>query len=459
MSTGVVRSVCLVALATLAALAPRAVAAAEGEPAGDAEEAPPSLHPRFDFGFEVKAHARDSEANRFPVPFPFPPEQLPPGQARAFEETVDAGSHLEISTVTLLLDATWSPGLNAHLKVDLIDLYDRNPTSTDRTIDVDEAWVRFGRETAPALFPERPGVYLKVGKMPKFERQDDRHLESYGLAATAFNRFEDLGLEAGVDLGRHVYLKASLTAGNPVFLRDPNALAGDNGTDELLRPFPDPRLKSGIVVPYDAEVEDLDSGRLETGVGLGLRFADADGTRGVDLLAWGYRRRLAETVALTGSFYGGDLDLLRGPQNSFPFPLIGDDKREVGANLWLYLGGFSLFAQVVDQELAGLGRTGVEAEAAWRFELPLRWAVGGRQLFPSIAPAVRYSRLDPDFAAPAVTPSPSFAWAWEKLDWGIRLGLVPGIDLTLEVADNDFVLKSGAHGSNDEFLATLRWRG
>ena len=33
--------------------------------------------------------------------------------------------------------------------------------------------------------------------MPKFERQNDRHLESYGLVSTAFNRFEDFGVEAG----------------------------------------------------------------------------------------------------------------------------------------------------------------------------------------------------------------------------------------------------------------------
>ena len=33
----------------------------------------------------------------------------------------------------------------AHAKIDFIDLYDRNPTSTDRNVDVDEAWIRFGR--------------------------------------------------------------------------------------------------------------------------------------------------------------------------------------------------------------------------------------------------------------------------------------------------------------------------
>jgi hypothetical protein len=71
---------------------------------------------------------------------------------------------------------------------------------------------------------------------------------------------------------------------------------------------------------------------------------------------------------------------------------------------------------------------------------------------------VRYSRLDNDFRAPRETPSPSFAWDWEKLDAGLRLGIVPGTDLTLEYAANRFILGSGAERENDEFLTTLRWR-
>jgi hypothetical protein len=415
--------------------------------------------PRFDFGLEAKAHVRHSDLNRFPVNFPFQPGQLPPGAVRAFEETVNEGTHFEVSTLTLFLDAVWGDGLAAHGKIDFLDLYDRNPTSGDRKVDVDEAWVRFGVEAVPATLPERGGVYLKIGKMPKFERQDDRHLESYGLVSTAFNRFEDAGAELGVSLGRHVYAKLSATQGNPVFLRDPNALAGDNGVDELLRPNPDPELKSGVVLLYDAEVEDLDGdGDLELGGGLGIRFADEAGRSGVDVLIWGYERTLAETVDLEGTFYGGDLDLLDGPGDLTPFPTKGDEKREVGANLWLYLGGFSLFGQFVDQEIAGLPRTGLEGEVAWRFDLPLVWAVADRQLFTFAAPAVRYSKLDNDFRAHPQSPSPSLAWDWEKLDYGIRLGVFQGVDLTAEYAENRFILGSGAERENDELLTTLRWR-
>ncbi len=422
-----------------------------------------SLKPRLSFGLEAKANYRDSDENRFPVSFRFSPSMLPVGQTQGFEETVNPGRHFELSNVSLFVDAVWGDGLVAHGKIDFIDLYDRNPTSTDKKVDVDEAWIRFGLEPEPATLPARGGVYLKAGKFPKFERQDDRHLESYGLVSTAFNRFEDTGAELGLNLGRHFYVKLSATQGNPVFLRDPNALAGDNGTPARQRTNPDPELKSGVVILYDAKVEDLDAdGKLESGAGVGYRWADESGRNGVDVLAWGYRRKLEEKVELEGTFYGGDLDLLNGPVDNDPIlPISGDDKEEAGANVWLYFGGLSFFGQYVDQEVAGLPRTGIEGELAWRFELPLVWAVGDRQLFTFLAPAVRYSKLDNDFRNRPTqlgTPAPSLAWDWEKLDAGLRLGVFSGVDLTLEYASNEFILASGAKRENNEFLTTLRWR-
>jgi hypothetical protein len=111
----------------------------------------------------------------------------------------------------------------------------------------------------------------------------------------------------------------------------------------------------------------------------------------------------------------------------------------------------------VDQEIANLGRKGYEGEVAWRFELPLFASLGGQQLFPSIAPAFRYSKLDPDFVNPAQTPAPSLAWEWEKTDAGVRIGIVPGADLTIEHSHNRFLTKAGWR-TNDELLSTLRWR-
>ncbi|HEX3130987.1 MAG TPA: hypothetical protein VH394_26875 [Thermoanaerobaculia bacterium] len=422
------------------------------------EAAEESVRPKLDFSLEAKANYRDSDENRFAVPF-FDDDN-PATPPSVFEETVNQGSHVELSTVTLLVNATWGDGLTAHGKIDFIDLYDRNPTSTDKKVDLDEGWVRFGIEPEPAALAPRWGAYLKVGKMPKFERQDDRHLESYGLVSTAFNRMEDTGAELGLNLGRHVYVKATATQGNPVFMRDPNALAGDNGTPEFLKEHPDPQLKSGIVILYDAEVEDLDvDGNLELGAGLGARFADEAGSRGLDVLAWGYKRKLADTVELEGTFYGGDLDIFSPSDNpNSIFAIHGDEKREVGANVWLYLGGFSFFGQYVDQKLAGLPRTGLEGEVAWRFDLPLALSIGDQQLFTFIAPAVRYSRLDNDFGNPKKTSAPSFSWDWVKIDAGVRLGIISGVDLTVEYEDNTFTLGSGAERDNNELLTTLRWK-
>jgi len=450
------------ALGVLLAVAPLGKPLAADEKAGEGErpaEERSALLPRLIFGFEGRASFRQSDDNRFPVKFPFTPSQLPVGQKQAFEETVNAGSHFEVSKLILTVDAAWSELVVAHGRLDFLDLYDRNPTSSGKQTDVKEAWLRFGRQTEPGLLPPGSGAYLKIGKFEKFERQNDRHLESYGLVSTAFNRFNDAGVELGLDLGRHVYLKGGVTAGTPLFLRDPNALAGDNGTPAFLRPNPDPVLKSGIVILYDTEVSDIGaSSDPQANAALGLRFADAGGRNAFDIMAFGHRRRLADHVEHDGSFYLGDLQLLRGPFSQAPEPIHGDRKQEVGGNLRLYLGGFALFGQFVDQRVAGLPRRGIEGEVAWTFDLPLKWAVAERQLFPTIQPAVRVSRIDNRFKSNPISPAPSFAWDWTKVDAGLRLGIVAGVDLTVEYAKNDFVLASGATRHNDEFLGTLRWK-
>ena len=418
---------------------------------------------RYEVGIELKAHYRDSDDTRFPIPLELPPSLLPPGQDQAFMETVDPGTHGEVSFVTLWAKAQFSRNISGKIKVDIIDLSDRNPTGEDREVDVDEAWLRFGQETEPGNLAGGWGSYVKVGKFPKFERQDDRHLESYGLISTAFNRLEDVGAELGIDLGKHFYVKASFTQGNPLFFRDPNFLAGDNGTDqiEVIDGVPTliQRAENGTGFPifYDADIDidEINFDNPETGLGLGVRLGDEDGYRAADFMLWAYRRDLAAEVDIGNSFYGGDLDLLRGPSNAIPLPITDGQKEEFGANLWLYLGGFSFFGQYVDQDLAGLDRTGFEAEVAWSFDLPLFWAIGGRQVLPWLAPAIRYSELDPDFTAEGPYPAPSVFWDWEKIDLGLRVGLYDDMDLTLEYQDNTFV-RLGQDESNDEFLATLR---
>src|SRR4051812_35199617 len=279
--------------------------------------------PKVRFGFEGRMNFRRSDEFRFPVKTPFKPVELPVGQTQGSEETVNAGSHFEISKLILFVDADWSESLTAHGRLDFIDLYDRNPTSSGKKTDVKELWVRFGREDDPGVLPPGSLAYLKVGKLSHFERQNDRHLESYGLVSTAFNRFNDMGAELGVDAGRHLYFKLSSTVGNPVFLRDPNALAGDNGTPELLRANPDPELKTGIVILYDTEVEEWNPKRNPQLSGaVGMRFADEGGRNALDVLVFAHQRKLSDAVAKDGTFYLGDLQMLRMPFTGTPLRTI-----------------------------------------------------------------------------------------------------------------------------------------
>ena len=204
---------------------------------------------------ELRANYRNSKEAAFPLKFRFPPEQLPIGQAVAFEQTVDPGRHAELSVAQIRLDAIYGNVFAAHAQLHAQDKYRRNPTSEDKKVDADELWIRLGPKPEFLERPAGTSLFLQMGKFPKMERQPIRLLESYGLAATAFNRFEDVGYMAGGSIGRNVYWRLQATSGNPLYIRDPNALAGDNGIKELLQPNPDPRLKSGFPILYDTRVE------------------------------------------------------------------------------------------------------------------------------------------------------------------------------------------------------------
>jgi hypothetical protein len=441
------RAVKLVAVVAMLVPGP---AAARAQGAGSTTGEPEA--PRLRVSTEVRLDARWSEDDRFPLAFPFPPDFVPEGEPNVALQTVAPGTSLELNKASLILDLDLPRRIAAHVRIDFVDLHDRNPTSTDRVVDVDEAWIAFGERRGSLVPLPGSSVYALAGKAPKLERQPFRRLDSYGLVATAFNRFPDLQLQVGGSLGTHLYFAAQLSNGNPLFMRDPNALAGDNGTVEP--PAPDPKLHSGFPIVYHAEVEDLElDDRFELGGGAGVRFLSADQRRGVDLLTFYYRTRLSEEARLNGTFYEGDLDLLDGA-GGISLPVVGDRREEYGANLDLRLGGFSAFGQIVKEESAGLPRLGLEVEAGYTFALGDPADPG--DLFPSIQPAVRFSRLENDFQAPRGFVAPSFAWDWDKLDLGLRVTIVRGLDLTLEYAHHD--IGASRKIRHDEALVTLRLR-
>ena len=415
----------------------------------------------FKSRIELRANYRDSKEEKFALKFPFPPSFLPVGQTVGFEETVDAGSHAELSVAQIKLDLGYGNWLLAHTQLHAQDKYRRNPTSDDRKIDADELWIQIGPRPEFLARPERTSFFVQLGKFVKMERQPIRVLESYGLAATSFNRFEDVGVMTGGSIGRNLYWRLTGTSGNPLYFRDPNALAGDNGIKELLQPNPDPRLKSGFPILYDTRVEDLalDTKRMSFGQGLGYRWQNDAQTFGFDAVAFHYRRKLRDddSSPLTGTFYGVDIDLLNGPLGHSGLPIRGNKKEETGARVYTEWRGLTSTIQYTNQTLAGMHRSGAEGEFGYKFDLSGGPSVGGESFLQSIQPALRWSELHYGFkGSAALYPAPSIWWNWTKIDAGIRIGFAKHVDLTIERARNNIGAPKKIHP--DETLATARIR-
>jgi hypothetical protein len=400
--------------------------------------------------FELRADYRWSDDESHPIPFPFPPNFIPPGQTRVLLQTPDPGSHFELNVADVTFDLGYGEWFLARAKVHAQALHRRNPTSDDRQIDADELFVRIGHKPEMLNTPAGTTFFAQAGKAPKMERQPTRLLESYGLVANAFNRFEDVQLLVGGTIGRNFYWRAQASSGNPLFMRDPNALAGDNGTSDRQPPNPSVDIKSGFPILYDAEVESLffETGNVEIGGAVGYRWQTADQRAGFDVILYHYQRELAASVDLYGTFYNGDMDLLDGAFGIGDLPITSNDKEEFGGRLYGEWGGLAGTAQYVTQDVAGLERDGWELELGYHLPLSLGW-------IESVQPAVRYSALDNHFLG-TVFPAPSVWWDWQKLDLGVRVGLPKGFDVTAEYTTHD--IESRFPLELKEWLVTVRWR-
>ena len=405
---------------------------------------------RFRLKGEVKIHFRDSEDVSVRI------GQM--GDVAVIERTVDPGGSFEVSTVNLIGEGELTKDLFAKVEVHFIDLYNRNPTSTADEVRVREAWLRFGRRVDGLKAFGGTTFYVQAGKAPRFAKQLTRRLESYGLWGTAVNRFEEIGVEAGGSLGGVLYWRAAGANANPLFMRDPNSLAGDNGTPERtdLDRLSEAPYNSGFPILYDAQANDARlSGKAQVGGGLGFRVVSGDGKRGIDVLGWLFRRTLADRVPIDGSIYGGDLDILDDVPAGTTGWIDGNEKTEVGVNVEARWDRLSLFGQYVYQDVAGLVRSGYEVEAAYRFPLNGLFAVGDQPWFNWIQPAVRVSRIENDFSVPAASFAKSFGWDWSKFDFGVRVGIVRAVDLTVEYARHDMRTRTAVLHP-DELLVTLR---
>ena len=435
-------------LFTLAlAVGPAAVAQDPGSILSDRGVETPSG--RFRLKAEIKTNFRDSTRDSFSVG----------GTGAPFAvvlATASGGASAEISNIALIGEGDLTPHILAHFQINFLDLYNRNPTSSADRVTVRELWLRFGKKYESAVFTPDSSFYVELGKFPRFSKQIIRRMESYGLWGTAVGRFEEIGGEIGGSIGSHVYFRGSVTNGNPLYMRDPNALAGDNGTSERTVGSTTPVVyQSGFPILYDTQSNDVNfSGKFQYGGGVGVRFNWGENNRdGVDVMAWYFRRILADRVDINGTFYSGDLRLLAG--FLVPLPVTGNTKTEYGSNLELKLGGLHLFSQYVHQDIAGFVRRGYEVEAAYRIPLPGLFASGDSSVVNWIQPVVRVSALEYDYVIPAGFVAPSFGWNWHKYDVGLRLGIIRGLDMTAEFARNDVRSKIRVLHP-DEFLLTFR---
>ena len=413
---------------------------------------PEPQRPGFRLGGELKAGLRWSKAEQSAVFFPFPPSFVPPGE-RVFMRTPDPGTALEMQHFAFTGSGDIASGVFARFEVRVLDFYNRNPTSSDDRIFLRQAYVRFGDKPESAGEAAGSRVYAQVGMAPRFTKQMSRHLESYGLWGTAVGRFEQPQLEAGARLGKHAYLRGMLGSGNPVFMRDTNALAGDNGTPERQPGHVDPIYESGFPMLYDAKATDFrDSGRFEWGGGLGARFHRGDDA--LDAVAWYFARTLAERARLRGTSYSGDLQLLRGAGVSLPF--AGNEKREWGLNVEGRWSGLRFFGQYVDQDIAKLRRRGFEAEAAWLLRLHGLFLVKESPFGNWLQPVFRFSWVDNLWDTPLQYPALSVGWDWKKYDFGVRFGMVRDVDLTAEYTLHWVDRGPQPSLPMDELLVTLR---
>jgi len=435
------------------ALVGLAIVSAAPAPTIDAGE-----KPGIKFFGEVNFNFRDSDFVEFRLNVPFPPSFWEEGDDAVYLRTVDPGSHFELSDVELGFLATLSDRWRGQVLVHVEDLYNRNPTSLDDRIFVRELWIEYGERDRRNRPLEPWAWYARVGKTPRFARQEVRRLESYGLWGTAVNRFEIPQVQLGVNLGASFYIRGQYGVAGPLFMRDPNALAGDNGTPERMPGDVNPKYNSGFPILYDARPKNFSlDGETEYGGGLGWRWAKDDGTSSIDAMAWYFSRTLEdsdEAPEIEGTFYQGDIELLRGA--GLPLPFEGDEKWEAGLNVEWRLGHWVGFAQFVTQEIAALERQGLEIETAFHIPLAPLFAAWDTPVLNWIRPAVRYSRIDNDFWVWGPFITPSMFWDWQKLDVGLRLGIVRSSDLTIEYTYNDAKLGDGSAIHPNEWLVTWR---
>src|SRR5262249_58089658 len=112
-----------------------ALAATAGAQEAQTPVAPASDEPTpFHVGGYVKFAFRDSRPVETELFFPFPPSFIPAGETDVKQRTVSPGSSLEVPNVALVAEGDIASHVGVKADVHFLDLYNRNPTSSDHPV-------------------------------------------------------------------------------------------------------------------------------------------------------------------------------------------------------------------------------------------------------------------------------------------------------------------------------------
>ena len=278
------------------------------------------------------------------------------------------------------------------------------PPPPPTTGGLDEAWIRFGPESDPVRRPSARDV-RQVGKLPS----SSARTTATGGATGCFHRlqrFEDLASSSASTSAATPTSRAATRAATRCSSATPTrspATTAHRRTSPCRRTRRCSAASRSSTTPRSRTSARAATRRPAPAWAYATRAPTAaaastcspSATSAASPSASSSRARATAATSTCGE-----------PLRSLP-QVSGDEKKEPAPTS----GSTSAACrsrQYVDQEIAGLDRIGYEGEIAWRIELPLFASLAGQQLFPSIAPSMRYSKLEPDFANPAQTRCP--AW-------------------------------------------------
>ena len=274
----------------------------------------------------------------------------------------------------------------------------------DKSIKVDEAWVKFGGLPYD--------TWVKVGLEDMFMKPH-RKTESHPILGHAFWQDEDLGVYIGGDHGI-IYWRASATNG---------------------RRLKDRKIQEDDVFPITTDDDDNveKNSNKQVGAGLGVNVPVGENHH-IDILPFYYTATLSDddVTYLQGiSTYEGDID--------------DDDQDRFGVNVELVAGNGTIFGQYMMGTDGDMERKGWYSQLSYKVDLP------EGNIIKSVEPLFRYEDYKVDLTA---DPTDSRTWDRQTTTLAVIIEIVKNLNFKAEYYMNDEDTGNG-DVDNDEFLAQL----